>query len=69
MKQLNFIIICRNYRDVSLTGGVSAAQQITISNVVMDRRRYGTATVVMNSAPTGLAGFKIGSRYHESCGR
>lgn len=42
-----------------LIGGASAAQQITISNVQMNPDGTGTATLVMDSAPTGLAGFKI----------
>ncbi len=59
MKQLNFLIISLIIAIIAVTGAVSAAQQITISNVVMNADGTGTATITMDSAPTGLAGFKL----------
>ncbi|WP_321506272.1 PKD domain-containing protein [uncultured Methanoregula sp.] len=59
MKQMNFILITFIIGVLFLTGAVSAAQQVTISNVALNPDGTGTATVVMNSAPTGLAGFKL----------
>ncbi len=60
MKRLNFIILAIIIGILSLACGVSAAQQITISNVVMNADGSGTATVTMDNAPTGLSGFKLG---------
>jgi len=56
---MNFLVTILIIAALFLTCGVSAAQQITISNVVMNPDGTGTATVTMDSAPTGLAGFKL----------
>ncbi len=59
MKRMNFIVLIIIIAIFFLPYGVSAAQRITISNVVMNTDGTGTANIVMDSAPTGLAGFKL----------
>ena len=59
MKQFNFILTVLFIGTLTLIGTVTAAQQITISDVVMDEGGTGTCTIVLDSAPTGLAGFNM----------
>ena len=42
-----------------LCGNVVGAQQITISDVVINTEGTGTATLILDTAPHGLSGFKI----------
>jgi len=59
MKRFDFILTVLFIGTLTLIGTVTAAQQITISDVVMDEGGTGTCTIVLDSAPTGLAGFNM----------
>ncbi|MFA5416236.1 MAG: PKD domain-containing protein, partial [Methanoregula sp.] len=59
MKQANLFVTVILIGMLVIVGGASAVQQITISNVTMTTGSTGTATITLDSAPTGLAGYKL----------
>jgi PKD repeat protein len=60
MKQKTIVLITAFLAVLLLAGCVSAAQQVTISDVTLDKDGTGTATIYLDSAPQGLSVFKIG---------